>query len=253
MARVGCFGCVSGPFGSAWVLANRAFQVQNRYLGEPDEQIERLYRWRSILGSAIIVGIGAYYHSLRTGVSHAYLSVNDSVDMLVRVVLIGGALIPIGVALLTKPGYRKVALRQLRFPAIAIGGYLALYLAVSRGLPFLVKARTGPDALLLSVLALAAIIWLAILLLRGLYLLVVGMFRLADGHPLLAPLTGTFIAWGVAINTVLAGGSSDVPPNLAMVLLLGGPISVTAVSALEVARLRRRYPRDFPFRRGPST
>jgi hypothetical protein len=42
-----------------------------------------------------------------------------------------------------------------------------------------------------------------------------------------------------------------VPSNLAVVLLLGGPITVTAVSALEVARLRRRYPRDFPFRRGP--
>jgi hypothetical protein len=169
----------------------------------------------------------------------------------VRVVLIGGALIPIGVALLTRSGYRMVALRQLRFPAVAIGGYIALYLAVSRGLPFLLKTRTGPNAFLLSLLALVAMIWLAILLLRGVYLLVVGMFRLADGHPLLAPLTATFIAWGVAVNTVLAGGRSDVPPNLAVVLLLGGPITVTAVSALEVARLRRRYPHDFPFRRGP--
>lgn len=251
MARTGCFGCVSGPFGSAWGLANRAFQVQNRYLGEPDEEIERLYRWRSILGFAIIVGIEAYYHSLRTGVSHAYTSVNDSVDMLVRVVLIGGALVPIGIALLTRSGYRMVALRQLRFPAVAVGGYVALYLAVSRGLPFLLKARTGPNAFLLSLLALVAMLWLAILLLRGLYLLVVGMFRLADGHPLLAPLAGTFIAWGVAVNTMLAGGESDVPPNIAMVLLLGGPLSVTAVSALEVTRLRRRYPNEFPFRRGP--
>jgi hypothetical protein len=242
---------VSGPFGSAWGLANRAFQVQNCYLGDRDEEIERLYRRRSILGFAIIVCVEAYYHSLRTGVSRAYLSVNDSVDMLVRVVLIGGALIPVGVALLTKPGYRKMALRQLRFPAVAVGGYIALYLALSRGLPFLLRARTGPDGFLLSLLALAVLAWLVILLLRGVYLLVVGMFRLADGHPLLGPLTGTFIAWGVAVNTVLAGGKSDVPSNLAVVLLLGGPISVTAVSALEVARLRRRYPHDFPFRRGP--
>ncbi|HEY3608792.1 MAG TPA: hypothetical protein VGL06_14915 [Pseudonocardiaceae bacterium] len=134
---------MSGPFGSAWGLANRAFQVQNCYLGDRDEEIERLYRRRSILGFAIIVCVEAYYHSLRTGVSRAYLSVNDSVDMLVRVVLIGGALIPVGVALLTKPGYRKMALRQLRFPAVAVGGYIALYLALSRGLPFLLRARTG--------------------------------------------------------------------------------------------------------------
>lgn len=241
-----------GPyFGSAWGLATRAFKVQNCYLGQRDEEVERLYRWRSILGFVVIVCIEAYYHSLRSGVSQAYASVNHSVDALVRVVLIGGALIPVGVALLTKPGYRMVALWQLRFPAVAAGGYVVLYLALSRGLPPLVMVRTGTHRFLASLLALAVIFWLTIFTLRGLYLLVVGMFRLVDGHPLLAPLTGTFIAWGVAFNTVLAGGRSDVPPNVAAVLLLGGPISVTAVSAMEVARLRRRYPDDFPFRRGP--
>jgi hypothetical protein len=253
VARAGCFGCVTWPFGSAWGLANHAFQVRNRYLGERDEQIEKLYRWRSILGFAIIVGIEAYYHSLRSGFSHGYMSINDSVDTLVRVVLIGGALAPIGVALLTERGYRLVALRQLRFPAGAVAGYVALYFAVSRGLPFLLRPRTGANAFLVSVLALVAIIWLGVLVLRGLYLVIVGMFRLADGHPLLAPLTGTVIAWGAAVNTMVAGGSSDVPSTLAVLLLVGGPISVTAVSALEVARLRRRYPRDFPFRRGPVT
>lgn len=162
--------------------------------------------------------IEAYYHSLRSGVSHAYASVDDSVDALVRIVLIGGALIPVGVVLLTEPGYRRAALWQLRFPAVAVGGYLALYLALSLGLPPLLVVRTGAHRFLES---------------------------------LLAPLTGTFIAWGVAVNTVPAGGTSDVPPGVAVVLPVGGPISVTAVSALEVARLWRRYPDDFPFRRGP--
>lgn len=85
VARMGCCGCM-GPFGIAWGLATRAFKVQNRYLGRPDEEIERLYRWRSILGFVIIVCIETYYHSLRSGVSHAYASVNDSVDALVRIV-----------------------------------------------------------------------------------------------------------------------------------------------------------------------
>jgi hypothetical protein len=250
VARTGCSGCAGVCFGSAWGLATRAFKVQNCYLGEPDEEIERLYRWRSILGFIIIVCIEAYYHSLRTGVSHAYASVNDSVDALVRVVLIGGALIPVGVALLTRPGYRMVALRQLRFPAVAVGGYVALYLALSLALPLLLTARSA-QGFLASLLALAVIVWLGIFMLRGLYLLIIGMFRLADGHPLLAPVAGTFIAWGVAFDAVLAGGRSSVPPNVAAVLLLGGPISVTAISSLEVARLRRKYPDDFPFRRGP--
>jgi hypothetical protein len=233
-----------------WRLATHAFKVQNRYLGQPDEEIERLYRWRSILGFVIIVCIEAYHHSLRNGFSHAYASVNDSVDVLVRIVLFGGALIPIVVLLLTKPGYRTVALWQLRFPAVAIAGYVALFLALSRGLPPLLMAR-GADMFAASLAALAAIVWLGIFMLRGLYLLVIGMFRLADGHPLLAPLTGTFIAWGAALNTVLAGGKSDVPSGIAVVLLLGGPITVTALSGLEVARLRLRYPAEFPFRRGP--
>lgn len=233
-----------------WRLATRAFKVKNCYLGQDDEEIARLYRWRSILGFAIIVCIEAYYHSLRSGVSHAYASVNDSVDVLVRIVLIGGALIPVAILLLTKPGYRRVALWQLRFPTVAVAGYIALFLALSRGLPPLLMVR-GADMFAASLAALAVMVWLGIFMLRGLYLLVIGMFRLADGHPLLPPLTGTFIAWGAALNTVLAGGRSDVPPSVAAVLLLGGPITVMALSALEVARLRRRYPAEFPFRRGP--
>lgn len=193
------------------------------------------------------MSIETYYHSLRSGFSHAYASVTDSVDALVRIVLIGGALIPVAAALFTKRGYRVVALRQLRFPAIAVGGYLALYLALSRGLPLLLK----PRSFLESLLALAVMLWFAVFMLRGLYLLIVGMFRLADGHPLLAPLVGTLIAWGATINALLARGTSDVPPAAAALLLFGGPISVTVVSALEVARLRRRYPADFPFRCGP--
>jgi hypothetical protein len=246
VARTGCSGC-NPYFSSSWGLATRAFEVNNCYLGRPDEEIERLYRWRSILGFLAIVCIEAYYHSLRSGVSHAYASVNDSVDALVRIVLIGGAFIPVAVALFTKRGYRVVALRQLRFPAVAVGGYLALFLALSRGLPLLLRPRSFIE----SLLALAVMLWFTVFLLRGLYLLIVGMFRLADGHPLLAPLVGTLIAWGATVNALLAGGTSDVPPTAAALLLFSGPISVTAVSALEVARLRRRYPADFPFRRGP--
>jgi hypothetical protein len=35
-------------------------------------------------------------------------------------------------------------------------------------------------------------------------------------------------------------------------LLFGGPVSVTALSVVEVLRLRQKYPADFPFRSGPQ-
>jgi hypothetical protein len=85
---------------------------------------------------------------------------------------------------------------------------------------------------------------------RSVYLLTVDMWRLGDGHPLLPPVIGSLLAWLAAFFFSSPAGTGE-SAEISTALLLGGPVSVTVVGIVEVARLWARYPRDFPFLNGP--
>ena len=87
---------------------------------------------------------------------------------------------------------------------------------------------------------------------RAIYLITVGMCRLGDGHPLLPPVVGTIPAWVVACQSLLTGNvGTGEPAVISLAILLGGPISITALGHVEISRLRARYAEEFPFRDGP--
>lgn len=80
----------------------------------------------------------------------------------------------------------------------------------------------------------------------------IGFFRLGDGHPLLPPVLGSFAAWTLACEVLFAGGYGiGQPAAVSIILLLGGPISMTAIAIFEIKRLHDRYRKQFPFRMGP--
>jgi len=41
------------------------------------------------------------------------------------------------------------------------------------------------------------------------------------------------------------------PQSISLAVTLAGPLSITALSVLTVARLRKQFPYEFPFRAGP--
>ncbi|WP_406862706.1 hypothetical protein ABZO31_20685 [Streptomyces sp. HUAS MG47] len=109
-------------------------------------------------------------------------------------------------------------------------------------------AITGPGWIS-SVLAFLVLIvgWLvaAVLLLGSIpytllitWLSVLTCFRTMDVHPLLPPLLSPLLVWSLFAFQLYSGPDVAAPPVVLYSFMLGGPLSVTALSVWEVRRLR---------------
>jgi len=237
---------------AGWLDAERLFAPVHDYLHDEDKVMDWLYKARALIGAAILVAVGVHYHqptiSIAANFSAILGGISEPLILAVFSVVPATAL----VVLFTRPGKRKVAFDQMmRYPAkiiliclVAYGlvrGYEHLFFGTSNILVYFALAIVG------AILLRWILFWF-----RAIYLVTVGMCRLGDGHPLLPPIIGAAIVWVVACQTLSNGhtGSSE-PAVISYAVLLGGPISITALGIVEILRLRTKYPDDFPFRDGP--
>ncbi|WP_327266466.1 hypothetical protein OG444_38220 [Streptomyces sp. NBC_01232] len=65
--------------------------------------------------------------------------------------------------------------------------------------------------------------------------------RVADVHQLLPALISPLLVWSLFAFQVFTGPDVAAPPEVLYTFMLGGPLSVTALSVWEVRRLRIRY------------
>ena len=88
-----------------------------------------------------------------------------------------------------------------------------------------------------------ATILLALLALLGGIFSVGSLFRATEGYPLLAPVTVTMVVWvQLFVVQFMTRGSVPADP-VGLTLYFGGPITVTALSILEIARLAQEIGR----------
>ncbi|MFF5703759.1 hypothetical protein ACFY7H_14805 [Streptomyces sp. NPDC012794] len=73
------------------------------------------------------------------------------------------------------------------------------------------------------------------------YVCVTTCFRASDVHQLLPALLSPLLVWSLFAFQVFNGPDVAAPPEVLYTFLLGGPLSVTALSVWEVRRLRGRY------------
>lgn len=73
------------------------------------------------------------------------------------------------------------------------------------------------------------------------YVCVASCFRASDVHQLLPALLPPLLVWSLFAFQLFNGPDVAAPPEVLYTFLLGGPLSVTALSAWEVWRLRSRY------------
>ncbi|WUH99693.1 hypothetical protein OHR68_40455 [Spirillospora sp. NBC_00431] len=67
------------------------------------------------------------------------------------------------------------------------------------------------------------------------------MFRTADVHEVLPPIIATALVWELAIVDLFSNAYDGAPFLVRVAVILGGPLSVTAVSFWELRRLKTRH------------
>ncbi|NLU70454.1 hypothetical protein HCC30_24825 [Streptomyces sp. HNM0574] len=118
--------------------------------------------------------------------------------------------------------------------------------AAFEGMDLLPNEFHGPPGLLLLVLTVALLFALWTPFWWGLFFLCFASgpalrraFNLSAVHAALPALVTSVLVWALALLGLLTGGLPPGPTPLALTALLGGPLSVTAVSCWEIRRLRR--------------
>jgi len=242
-------------FGSAWFAADVLFAPMNSYLPGEDSVMKWLYRARAIIGVFMLVAIGARYHHPSRDLVAPFSPILGGVTKVTLLALAAVAPSTLAVVLFTHREKRTKAFKQMLLPIGSLFACGGLYLVYLEALALFHKILADGNS---SVIILTWLLWICIgfwvltFATRTIYLVTVGLCRLGDGHPLLPPIIGTGIAWTVAVLSLLNNNPNSNEPNTVTVLaLLGGPVSITALSVAEILRLRKKYPLDFPFREGP--
>jgi hypothetical protein len=236
---------------AGWHYAGQLFGPTGSYLPDDDKPMDWLYKARAVIGVTILVTVGVHYHQATQSIIAYFNPVLGGITEPMVLELLSVVPATVAVVLFTRQGKRDEAFRRmfdypLKVAVICLIAYGCIIGAVDLG---------GRNTSFIFVIGIVGgLIYLRFILFpfRAIYLITVGMFRLGDGHPLLPPIIGTALAWVVACQSLLTGSvGTGAHAYILLAVLLGGPMSITLLSHLEISRLRRRYPDEFPFRDGP--
>ena len=235
--------------------AHRLFRERDEGLWvEEDALVSRLGTIRNLLGLAVVVFV-----SFRAGGIH-----NPEFDPVTRlgflfVSIVITAICVIATSAFILPAIKPAALgevaRRLLVPVRTIVTYVGVLAA-----PFVMgfagyylslllyrSINAGGSRHLLAVVAVLAFggaaeiatIMLALLALLGGIFSVGSLFRAPEGYPLLAPVAVSMVVW-VQLFIVQIMTRASVPAGpMGLILYFGGPITVTALSVLEIMRLAK--------------
>ena len=236
---------------AGWSYADQLFGPANSYLRDEDKAMDWLHKVRALIGVAILVVAGIHYHHSTKSIVAYFNPVLGGVTEPMILALLFVFPATAAAVFFTRREKRDEAFGQMmRYPVKAALICLAAYGCILG----LERLASTDKVLVYVIIFIIGIIDLRYFLFqfRATYLLTVGMCRLGDGHPLLPPIIGAVVAWAVACQSLLTDNSwTGAPAAISLAVLLGGPLSITALGHVEISRLRRRYPEEFPFRDGP--
>lgn len=84
-------------------------------------------------------------------------------------------------------------------------------------------------------------LWGLVFVIYGAALTLVHVFRTADIHEVLPPVIAIVLVWELAVVDLFSSDYDGIPAALRAAVILGGPLSVTAVSLWELRRLKTRH------------
>ena len=237
---------------TAWLAALSVFGPRGGFLPSKDPVVDWFGIARGIAGVWVLLAVNSAYGSHLGGVTGLPLmppSLADPLAVLSAPVVM--VLLSVAALCFTRRGYRRRAARRLVYPVQT--SVLFVVVIVASGWVVLLGSYLGSGiSIALEPLAAVAVIWYLSFVLCAAWCCVAGVFRAADGHPLLAPVAAVVFSWLAAVRVRDADALPvGMPRLLYFTVVLGGPATVTVLSAFEVWLLRAEYPDKFPFREGP--
>lgn len=157
---------------------------------------------------------------------------------------------------LTPQPDRAAAGRAMLRPLAVLGAFAGLALAFFARLSIAPLWGTPVDQLgwgrggpLVGLMLYLTGWWVLVNFVVGIVLVGRHWFNAVDGHPLLAPLIGAWMTWLMAGTGLLIDGADGLSGRTLLLVNLGGPVTVTMLSIVEILWLRHR---GITFRSGPN-
>jgi hypothetical protein len=227
-----------------FALAARLFRPSRTDLIS-DNAIETAQMARTVTGIAATAWL-IYAYPMQESFSDVAKDELTGILISTAVLVVAGPLV-LGLFVLTaRPPARAVYRRRLSGP---MAGFGSLFLAVlvlflvlqdSGGARF--AAQFGVVGQLVALtLALVAVVFAVPFVLASAAFCVHYVFRTADVHEVLPPLLSPVLVWVMFGFQLVDSSPVTAPAAIQMLFLIGPPLSVTALSAWELRRLRTHF------------
>ncbi|MEV7087577.1 hypothetical protein AB0O07_17005 [Streptomyces sp. NPDC093085] len=218
-----------------------------------DPVVRRIQVLRMVVGLAAIAWILVAYRIAADAQAVAWQRFEQAGDA--WAVLAATFPVCVGVFIaLSRPDRRREYLRRALKPLgalLALGGALGFILLLVFGFLTGGSIRRAPEhpatadylMILYQFALVIGCIWAIAFIVYGAGLALTHMFRAADIHDVLPPLTATLLAWELSVMDLIQDTYAGAPTGVLVAAVFGGPMSVTAVSLWELRRLRTRHGR----------
>ncbi|MFF3309644.1 hypothetical protein [Streptomyces sp. NPDC002952] len=230
-------GWLSGPLSARSVLQPKAVAralFHPAWIPAPaDPSVDRLKRVRVVAGAVAAFGVYTFVQGR--------FEFREILENMLTAALVLLVITPLTVGVMLFVWRRTGRLRELRGSLFDSLKLLLLFIGtiVVTVLLWQLSMSLG-GSLLMMVPGLTAM-WLTGLVAYGAVQVSGNFFGSAGVHRCLPALLATVTSWLMAIPDLVTGDLHGLSLTMGIVFILGAPLTVTAISALELHRLRRRH------------
>jgi hypothetical protein len=233
------------------IMAGRQVCRPSRPDRVDDPTVRKIQLLRMVVGLAAMVWILVAYRIASDTKSVAMQRLEQVADSAALLAATFPVVVGVFIAV-SRPHNRRLYLRRSSKPLgalLALGGTLLYFVLLTEGTltggPFgqMPEHPTGTDYLnlLYQLLLVVVGLWGLVFVPYGAVLSLTHVFRTADIHEVLPPIIATVLVWELAVADLISNTYEGAPVPVRIAAILGGPLSVTAVSLWELRRLRTRH------------
>lgn len=209
-----------------------------------DPEVRRIQIVRTVVGLVVAAWILQSY-DVAVG---ADAVLDDRIGQAQTAFILLSASVPLviaGFVAAARPPNRRILLRRVGGPLAAMIMMVVLFtvprLITQSGYDPKDHLKEDLTGLLTVLVIFWFFLWLCPFVLAGLFHSVVHVFRTADIHETLPPVTTILLVWELALVDLVRGAYESAPFAARLALTLGPPLAVTLVATWELRRLRTRH------------